>query len=498
MNPTPEHPPESAEVDITHVADGIEAVEDGAALLDEVRAAITRYVILPGPHAAVALVLWVAATHAVPAFEHATRLAIHSATKRCGKTRLREVCELMVHSALPTTDISVAALVRIIDRDKERPPTLMLDEADRLFGSSKKDEDNASLIQLLNNGFRQGSPTWRCVGPQQTPTPFSNYAMAGVFGIGRKPDTIEDRAINITMRRRMPGETVAKFRLKSDQPALIQLRERIAAWAAINLSALEKPVNDMPDQLEDRQEDAWEPLLAVADVAGGHWPELARRAAVALCEDAANEDAESLEVRLLRDIRAVFDTMPHVGFLSTNVLLEQLRKIDDAPWRDLDLTGRKLALRLSRFEVKPRHNATKSERGYHLEDLLDAFGRYIRPDPSGLVQPNDFGVPGRTGHEPPDGSSVRADLNRPASKPGNPSLGHVRTGSDGSPPGQHETRLPATTTATNSDQRACRTCGRPQLEWVLTQRDGQCINCHRQPASPAAATRPHEERRATP
>jgi hypothetical protein len=451
--------------------------------------------VLPNSHAAVALVLWVVATHALSAFEHATRLAIHSATKRCGKTRLREVCELMVHRSLPTTDISVAALVRIIDASKDRPPTLMLDEADRLFGSSKKDEDNSSLIQLLNNGFRQGSPTWRCVGPQQTPTPFSNYAMVGVFGIGRKPDTIEDRAVNITMRRRVPGETVAKFRLKSDQPALIELRGRIAAWATANITELEKPVTDIPDDLEDRQEDAWEPLLAIADVAGGEWPVLARVAAIALCADATETDDESLEVRLLRDIRSVFDRMPNVGFLATNLLLERLRRIDDAPWRDLDLTGRKLALRLARFEVRPRRNTAGTERGYHFEDLLDAFGRYIRQEPSEPSKANDSGASLSDTSGTSDGSSVRRDPNRQAETPENPGLGHVLTGPDGSIPGLLETEPP---TAASGDQHACRTCGRSQPEWVLARRDGECINCYRQAEHAAQHSPTDEERRAAP
>ena len=44
---------------------------DGAALLDGLRAALTRYVILPGPQAADAVTLWIAATHAQPAWPNA-------------------------------------------------------------------------------------------------------------------------------------------------------------------------------------------------------------------------------------------------------------------------------------------------------------------------------------------------------------------------------------------------------------------------------------------
>jgi hypothetical protein len=255
---------------------------DGASLLDEVLKALTRFVVLPSKHAFAAVALWILATHAFPAFEHATRLAIHSAVKRCGKSRLLEVIEALVHAPVPTTNISVPALFRMIDAGGDRPPTLILDEADRLFGSEKKDEDNRELIALLNNGFRAGRPTWRCVGPMQVPTAFSNYAMAVIAGIGRKPDTVEDRAVNITMRRRLPGEEVEKFRLRTNRPELLTLQKRLAAWATANLAEIEKPVEDIPAGLEDRAEDAWEPLLAVAQIAGGDWPKRAQEAAMAL------------------------------------------------------------------------------------------------------------------------------------------------------------------------------------------------------------------------
>lgn len=354
-----------------------------AVLLDEVRFTLAKYVVLPNEHAYIAVTLWIVATHAVGGFEHATRLAVHSAVKRCGKSRLLEVIEALAHRPVSTTNISVPALFRMIEAGKGDPPTLILDEADRLFGSSKMDEDNRELIGLLNNGFRRGAETWRCVGPQQTPTPFTNYAMAVVAGIGRKPDTIEDRAVNITMRRRLPGETVDKFRLRTDKPALNQLRDELAIWAQSHASQLQEPVLSLPPQLEDRAEDAWEPLLAVADAAGGHWPINARAAAVSLCAEAADSDAQQSEgIRLLADISEVFRRMPGVGFLKTDVLLNELRQAEDAPWGEFSFTARALALRLGTFEVRPRHNQAKTERGYHLSDLKDAFRRYLPSNPS--------------------------------------------------------------------------------------------------------------------
>jgi hypothetical protein len=51
---------------------------DGAVLLKELHAALCRYVVFPSPQAADATTLWVAATHAQPAWEHAPRLAVVS------------------------------------------------------------------------------------------------------------------------------------------------------------------------------------------------------------------------------------------------------------------------------------------------------------------------------------------------------------------------------------------------------------------------------------
>jgi Protein of unknown function (DUF3631) len=354
--------------------------EDGNELLGAVEKALARYVVLPTHHATVAVVLWIAATHALPAFEHATRLAIHSAVKRCGKSRLLEVIEALVHDPVSTTNISVPALFRMIEAAGDRPPTLILDEADRMFGSVKKDEDNRELIAVLNNGFREGSPTWRCVGPMQTPTAFSNYAMVVVAGIGRKPDTVEDRAVNVTMRRRLPGEQVSKFRLRTDRPALHEMRDRLAVWVAASLAEIEKPVQNVPDGLEDRAEDAWEPLLAIADAAAGRWPARARAAAKALTAEAADDDDQSEDLRLLGDVDAVFKRMTGVSFLATKILLAELAKVDDAPWAEDRFTPHKLARALLTFRVRPRHNDAKTERGYHRSDFEDAFARYLRPD----------------------------------------------------------------------------------------------------------------------
>src|SRR4051794_2234241 len=115
-----------------------EPPSDGAAILDLLHAAVTRYVILPCPAAVDAVVLWIAATHAQPAWAHAARLVIRAPEKRCGKSRLLDVVEATCYRPIMTVNASTAAVYRAIGAT-EAPPTLLIDEADTIFGAKTGD-----------------------------------------------------------------------------------------------------------------------------------------------------------------------------------------------------------------------------------------------------------------------------------------------------------------------------------------------------------------------
>jgi hypothetical protein len=354
---------------------------EGTELLDELYEAIKRYVILPDDHAAVGVTLWIATTHALPAFDFAPRLAIGSPQKRCGKTRLLDVIEHTAHKPLATSNATVAALFRSIGGG--HPPCLIFDEADTVFGSKRLAEQHEDLRNLFNNGFQRGRETLRCVGPNQVPQKFPIFAMAALAGIGTLPDTITDRAVNLTMRRRAPGETVKPFRLRRDGPKLHDLQVRLASWAASKLDVLTEAEPDMP--VEDREADTWEPLVALADAAGGRWPELARQACKALTAGAAAADeSQSLGVALLVDIRDVFSARA-VSFISSADLVAALQKVDESPWSDFELNPRKLAARLKPFGVTSTRDSAGDVRGYRLEDFCDPFERYLRQEASECV-----------------------------------------------------------------------------------------------------------------
>jgi hypothetical protein len=255
--------------------------------------------------------------------------------------------------------------------------------------------------------------------------------MAALAGIGAMPDTITDRAINLTMRRRTRGERVAQFRSRRDGPLLAMLHDRLARWAAGVMGDLAEAEPHMP--VEDRAADTWEPLIAIADVAGGSWPKRARAACTALVDDAEDTDAEdSLATKLLVDIKRVFAEQS-APFLSSADLVSELRRIEESPWDDFDMNPRKLAYRLKDFGITPGHNTSKTARGYTLEALSDAFARYTRPEPSTtsethaeLQQPWD-------GKNAPDGS-IRPDVStRPDEIAGQQPFRTSRTVADAPP-----------------------------------------------------------------
>lgn len=351
---------------------------DGAEVLDDLHAVFNRYVVLSDRNASAAVTLWTAVTHAMPAFECAPRLVATSPDKRCGKTRLLDIITGTCHQPLATVNATVAAIFRSIGGD--HPPTLLIDEADTLFGSKRVAEQNEDLRALINAGHQRGRPALRCVGPSQIPTEFPTFSMVALAGIGGMPDTVTDRAVNITMRRRTRDEKVAQFRSRRDGPVLARLRDRLAVWAKSNLELLAAAEPDMP--VEDRAADTWEPLIAVADAAGGHWPATARAACKALVTLAGDaDDEQSLAVKLLADIKRVFDDRG-VPFLPSGDLVSELRRIEDSPWNDFDINPSKLAFRLRDFGIKPGRNTIGSVRGYSLEALSDVFARYLRQNPS--------------------------------------------------------------------------------------------------------------------
>jgi hypothetical protein len=190
------------------------------------------------------------------------------------------------------------------------------------------------------------------------------------------------------MRRRARSERVEPFRARIHEAEGHALRDRLAAWAEQARDQVAGAWPEMPDGVTDRPADVWEPLLAVADAIGGHWPERAREACVTLVTAAQHTDKHSLGIRLLTDLRD--HVLIGIDRLPTVAILDRLNALDDAPWADLDgkpLDNRRLARMLGEYmtadnaPIRSRNIRTAGGvlKGFHAEDLADAWARYCPP-----------------------------------------------------------------------------------------------------------------------
>ena len=360
-----------------NVAEIVKASAEGLCALVEARQFIKRFVALTD-HQATAVAIWVMHTHVFNACETTPVLQITSATPGSGKSRLGEVIEALAARAEKLEGASSAALFRFIEDDR---PTLIIDEMDCMMGGN---EERAQEIRgIINSGYRLGGNVRRCVGigSNQESRKFSVFCPKVCIGIGGLNSTIESRSIRIVLQKqKRTGPQVEKYRIRTNAKEGKPLATALAAWGLkINKKiAAARPA--VPEDLHDRAEDVWIPLLALADEAGGDWPKEVRAAAVALCGDASRKEA-TLGTELLHDIARVFET-EGTNFLGSGVLVDKLRDLLDAPWLECHhgrpLTTHRAKNILAEFEIRPGRNAAGTARGYHFDQFTDALERHPR------------------------------------------------------------------------------------------------------------------------
>lgn len=344
---------------------------DGAAVLDAAYQLLSRYVITDRETLRAAT-LWAAMSWFT---EHATVLPLAVITapeKGCGKSTLLQALAKLSCRPLYASNITPAALFRAVEAWR---PTLMIDEADTFA------KDNEELRGVLNAGHTRDTATIVRVvevGGELQPRAFSVWGAKALAGIGNLPDTIMSRAVVLTMRRKVAGEHAENLR-HADREAFHLVKRQLARWAE---DVGELFAESRPDVagLSNRTADNWEPLLALADLAGGDWPKLARLAAIRLT--GSEEEAPSINEELLRDIRAAF-AHRRADKLSSTDLLSALCEDEESPWptynRGRPLTARQLSRRLSEFGVKPKviRIGYETPRGYEIGQFQDAFTRYL-------------------------------------------------------------------------------------------------------------------------
>jgi putative DNA primase/helicase len=355
---------------------------DGRELLEEIAALLNNYAIMPdGGY--VTTSLWIVYTHAFDVFDISPYLAINSPVMRCGKSTVAEFIKATSLRGILASNITAASMFRAVEAWH---PTLIADEADTWMF-----KERSELRGIVNSGNKRDSAyVIRAVGEDYEPRQFSTWSPKVIAGIGKLPDTVMDRSIVLTMRRKLPEERTRPWRPTRDADLrwrLAQIRSKAFRWAFDHQEELRHARPQRVPALHDRAQDNWEPLLAIADLVGERWPVDARRAAELLTSQVTDETTGLL---LLADIREAFAETGEVE-LKTDYLLWRLNAMEHRPWptwrRGRPLTGKSLSNQLTPFDIHPAKMSDGTARGYRLDDnMLDAFRRYLQETESKDVQ----------------------------------------------------------------------------------------------------------------
>jgi len=351
-----------------------------ALLLAEIACTVRRFIVCDR-ETADATALWTALTWFIDDVQVAPLAVITAPEKRCGKSQLLSVLSRMVQRPLIASNISPAALFRAVDAWK---PTLLVDEADAFM------RDNEELRGILNAGHtRESAYVVRVVGEELKPQRFNVWGCKALAGIGHLADTLMDRAITLELRRKLPHEQAE--RLRHAEPGLFdEIASKLARFADDYREAIRRTRPDLPASLNDRAQDNWEPLLAIADVAGGEWPELARRAALKL--SGSDSPTMTTGTELLADVKAVFESKG-LDRISTSDLIEALCADTEAPWatynRGRPISPRQVAKRLSDYGIASQtiRIGLNTPKGYLRTAFEEAFLRYLTPPPPASATP---------------------------------------------------------------------------------------------------------------
>lgn len=362
-----------------------------AAVLDLVGTYLSRFIVYPQPEALRAHVLWCAHTHLLEQFDSTPRLVFTSADPGSGKSRALELTELFAFNATHSVGGSTAWMVRT---SSASPGTMLIDEYDTIFALGRN-SNNEFMRAILNAGHRRGPTVGRVdklpSGAMQ-PASFDPFGAVALAGLGSLPATIRDRSIIVRMRPPGPGERPSPWRSRDHGAEAAAIFDELAGWAASVAEQIADARPALPPGIVDRKADVWEPLIAVADAAGGDWPAAARRAATWFVENAAAKPI-SWGVQLLEDIRKVY-TGTGTTALWTADLLEGLRALPESPWDPeaggYDLKARDLARMLGDYDIRSRdiRQGDAVRKGYERNAFLDAWARHLTdPEASTEQQP---------------------------------------------------------------------------------------------------------------
>lgn len=348
---------------------------DPAQLLDEIVIIIRRFIILDIEQA-YAVALWIAFTWFIDDVDVAPLAIINAPEKACGKSQLLELMSRLSCKPLPASNCSTSALFRACELYS---PTLFIDEADTFI------RENNEIKGLINAGHtRANAFVIRVVGDNHEPKMFRVWGAKAFAGIALEkhlPDATMSRGIIIQLRRKLAHESVYRLR-HAEKDLFTTIASKLARFSEDYSQQVRAARTVLPEELDDRSQDNWEPLLSIASSAGDEWLQRAIAASLKLSNGA--EKSVSTSNELLADIQYIF-VAKRVDKISTVDLIAALVDDEENPWatynRGKPLTPRQLSKQLAGYGIHSKTVRMKLDtpKGFDAMQFKDAFARYLTP-----------------------------------------------------------------------------------------------------------------------
>jgi hypothetical protein len=208
--------------------------------------------------------LWAASTRIYKTKQAFARLGFSAAGKGCGKTTAMQVVGAFCNEPVVVGYSTSAALKGWFD---EHPESVVgLDERDQMFGATGRSTGGrAEIVTVLNAGYEV---TGKVMCQRSGKTVLMNVYNAMMHGgIGRAPETLADRSVDITLNKAQPAETYVESLYGAE---LARTGQEVADWLSGHgeRKALAAYGHRAHLGADPRHELMMAPLGAVASVAG--------------------------------------------------------------------------------------------------------------------------------------------------------------------------------------------------------------------------------------
>ena len=341
-------------------------------VFEKIRAVYERYVELTDHRWYTVVALWVMGTYLFRLFEAYPYLAF-TGLKGSGKSKTLELTSHLAFNAVNSVGISEASLFRLVTSMR---CTLALDEAELLHDRSNPKVQR--IRELLNAGHRRGAYVYR-QGKDRTgeflTRRFEVYSPKLLASIRGLEDVLASRAITIVMLRANTdrGSTV----ITDASEEWEYLRHLLYSFALRSFGAIREAQRSASTLIaNNRANDLWAPLLAIAKVVFGDDTQEFERAREFAIEQVSHAREENLDDEASTLLLALDALVRKDGVYMNRQIREKMEAFADQV-EEPHISGNRVGYLMRRFGFKKERVTDGVQYRIRRSDVDDLKSRYF-------------------------------------------------------------------------------------------------------------------------